>query len=316
MIKKQTSIGKIFIKIIAFVLVMILVGLLISLTSTGDTTTIEEDATTTTTYQKEILTDSPVASVPSAIIPSIDNIQVVPITSTPSIPPSIKARQSSTLTDMGYDENNATPGFPVRDWYDYLGQGVANDYCREVGDKPNNTFYACALAGATDQYTKVDINNKAFANAKRVAPPKLDKVDVIANKINKALIKSTIRDNYCIDVSAYNPNNEAKIQVWDCHGGVNQQFTYNKDTKQISTAYNKCLDVSGVSNDDLAKVWQWDCHSGDNQKWEIQANSDNTVTFIAKHSGKCLDVLYSGKENGTQVQQYTCNNSAAQKFTV
>ncbi|EPX58876.1 secreted glycosyl hydrolase [Cystobacter fuscus DSM 2262] len=38
------------------------------------------------------------------------------------------------------------------------------------------------------------------------------------------------------------------------------------------------------------------------------------VRFVAKHSGKCLDVNNSGTTNGTPIQQYTCNNSNAQAF--
>lgn len=221
----------------------------------------------------------------------------------------ILPRQTSTLTDMGY-LNNLTPGFPLPDWYDVTGQGVNNDYCREVGNQPPNSVWACAMAGGTDQYVKVDINDPKFKDAKRVATKQ------VADKIKKALIKSQVRDNYCIDISAYNKENMAKIQGWDCHGGENQRFDYDPATKQLKTQYGRCLDVIYSSKDDMAQVIQYDCHGGDNQKWDIREHDDKTISFISKNSGKCLDLLYSGKENGTQVQQYSCNGTAAQKFTI
>ena len=40
-------------------------------------------------------------------------------------------------------------------------------------------------------------------------------------------------------------------------------------------------------------------------------NSNNTIT---SGSGQCLDVKNSGKDNGTQVATYNCNNTGAQTW--
>lgn len=53
-------------------------------------------------------------------------------------------RQCATITDCGY------PDHP-RGWYDVQKLGVANDFCRYVGNPP--AYFSCALAGSTAQYS-------------------------------------------------------------------------------------------------------------------------------------------------------------------
>jgi hypothetical protein len=36
--------------------------------------------------------------------------------------------------------------------------------------------------------------------------------------------------------------------------------------------------------------------------------------FVARHSGKCLDVPGASAANGVQLQQWDCNGTAAQAF--
>ncbi len=60
------------------------------------------------------------------------------------------------ITDFGY----IAPGI-VAGWFDYQKQGVPHDYCRWVGSN-NDIYFACALAGDTNPYTKVDPNNSVF----------------------------------------------------------------------------------------------------------------------------------------------------------
>ena len=46
----------------------------------------------------------------------------------------------------------------ARGWYDALGQGVCNDFCRYVGDSKNPTF-SCALSSdPNNEYTSMNVN--------------------------------------------------------------------------------------------------------------------------------------------------------------
>lgn len=85
-------------------------------------------------------TTSTVPSVVPAVAPS--SVPASP-SSVPVVPAVKSVIPRPTFTaDCGYGG--------TRGWYDIQNQGVANDYCRAVGD---TWFLACKLAGSTDEYT-------------------------------------------------------------------------------------------------------------------------------------------------------------------
>ncbi|WP_199834935.1 RICIN domain-containing protein, partial [Streptomyces sp. NRRL WC-3618] len=46
----------------------------------------------------------------------------------------------------------------------------------------------------------------------------------------------------CLDVSGFSQTDGANVQIWDCHGGINQQWTAT-DSSQLTVYGNKCLDA-------------------------------------------------------------------------
>src|SRR5262249_20786784 len=53
-----------------------------------------------------------------------------------------------------------------------------------------------------------------------------------------------------------------------------------------------------------------DCNGNAAQNWTV--GGDGTIRAL----GKCMDVKYSGTDDGTPVQMYDCNNSNAQQWVV
>ena len=115
----------------------------------------------------------------------------------------------------------------------------------------------------------------------------------------------------CLDVPGQSTTNGAQLQLWDCHGGSNQRFTYTS-SKQLTVYGNKCLDVSGGSTADGTAVVIWDCNGQTNQQWNV--NADGTITGIP--SGKCLDAFGRGTANGTKIIIWSCNGGANQKWSL
>ncbi|MFI5906141.1 RICIN domain-containing protein [Dactylosporangium sp. NPDC051541] len=73
---------------------------------------------------------------------------------------------------------------------------------------------------------------------------------------------------------------------------------------------HKCLEYrTGSSN----RVVLDNCSSDGNQQWKVVGNAATGATVVADN-GKCLDVANAATANGTAVQVYTCNNTAAQKW--
>ncbi|MFF9118127.1 endo-1,4-beta-xylanase [Streptomyces massasporeus] len=112
----------------------------------------------------------------------------------------------------------------------------------------------------------------------------------------------------CVDVPGAGTADGTQLQLWDCHGNANQQWTYT-DAGELRVYGNKCLDAAGTGNG--TKVQIYSCWGGDNQKWRL--NSDGTIVGV--QSGLCLDSVAGGTANGTLIQISTCSNSGNQRWT-
>ena len=114
----------------------------------------------------------------------------------------------------------------------------------------------------------------------------------------------------CLDVAGVSQTDGANVQIWDCHGGVNQQWTLT-DGAQLTVYGNKCLDARGGGTTPGTPVQIWTCTGTENQQWRV--NPDGTI--IGVRSGLCLEVSGWGKANGTGVQLWSCHGGANQKWT-
>ncbi|WP_324785222.1 endo-1,4-beta-xylanase [Streptomyces sp. H51] len=112
----------------------------------------------------------------------------------------------------------------------------------------------------------------------------------------------------CLDVPNASTTDGTQLQLWDCHSGTNQQWTYT-DAGEFRVYGDKCLDAAGTGNG--AKVQIYSCWGGDNQKWRL--NSDGSIVGV--QSGLCLDAVGAGTANGTLIQLYSCSNGSNQHWT-
>ena len=113
----------------------------------------------------------------------------------------------------------------------------------------------------------------------------------------------------CADVPFNSQTNRTRVELFDCNGGANQQWT-STTSKQLTVYGTKCLDVDGGGSADGTAVTIFDCTGGANQQWTV--NPDGTV--VGAGSGKCLDAVGAATANGTQLQIWPCNGGANQKW--
>ncbi|MHC5907361.1 endo-1,4-beta-xylanase [Streptomyces sp. S6] len=106
----------------------------------------------------------------------------------------------------------------------------------------------------------------------------------------------------CVDVPNSSTNDGTQVQLYDCHGGTNQQWT-STASGELQVYGNKCLDAGGSGTG--ARIQIYGCHGGTNQQWRV--NSDGTITGV--QSGLCLDTVGGGTANGTQLQLSNCSGS-------
>ncbi|WP_433500006.1 non-reducing end alpha-L-arabinofuranosidase family hydrolase [Sphaerimonospora sp. CA-214678] len=113
----------------------------------------------------------------------------------------------------------------------------------------------------------------------------------------------------CLDVTGVSQSNGTQVQIWDCNGQSNQQWT-TTSANELRVYGNKCLDVNGAGTADGTSVIIWDCNGQNNQKWRL--NSDGTITAVG--ANKCLDVSGYGTTNGSKVHIWTCHGGTNQQW--
>ncbi|PTA44269.1 non-reducing end alpha-L-arabinofuranosidase family hydrolase [Micromonospora sp. RP3T] len=111
----------------------------------------------------------------------------------------------------------------------------------------------------------------------------------------------------CVDVPNSTQTNGTRVQLWDCNGQSNQQWTYTSN-KQLMVYGSKCLDANAKGTANGTAIIIYDCNGQPNQQWNVNANG--SITGV--QSGRCLDVW--GSANGQQIQLYDCNGQANQQW--
>ncbi|XVQ89403.1 ricin-type beta-trefoil lectin domain protein [Microbispora siamensis] len=114
----------------------------------------------------------------------------------------------------------------------------------------------------------------------------------------------------CLDVPNLSQTNGTQLQLWDCNGQTNQQWTYTS-SRQLQVYGNKCLDAEAAGTANGTRAIIWDCNGQANQQWNV--NADGTVTGV--QSGLCLEASNFGTSNGTKVQLWSCTGTTSQKWT-
>ena len=117
------------------------------------------------------------------------------------------------------------------------------------------------------------------------------------------------QSNRCVDVPNASTTNGTQVQLWDCHSGTNQRWTYTA-SRQLTVYGTKCLDASGQGTSNGTIVVIWDCNGGSNQQWNF--NSNGTITGV--QSGLCVDATGAGTANGTKIVLWSCNGQANQQW--
>jgi hypothetical protein len=118
----------------------------------------------------------------------------------------------------------------------------------------------------------------------------------------------------CLDVPDQSTEAGTGVQLWDCWGGANQDWTRTAagELSVYSGASRMCLDAYENQTSAGTPVVVWPCHGGANQQW--RHNADGTVESV--YSGLCLDADDGGIANGTQVILWTCHGGVNQQWNL
>nr|WP_103887801.1 RICIN domain-containing protein [Actinacidiphila yanglinensis] len=123
----------------------------------------------------------------------------------------------------------------------------------------------------------------------------------------------------CVDARAAATANGTAVQQYACNGTAAQtwQFTATDSGYYrigVGSAPDQVWDETDTSTADGALTQLWLYGGGANQQWLPVAESGGSYHFVNRNSGKCLDVPSASTADSVQLQQYTCNGTAAQSF--
>ena len=130
--------------------------------------------------------------------------------------------------------------------------------------------------------------------------------------------------NFTLDVQDRSVKDGANIQVWSggspTDSSKNNKFHVQKQsdgTYTIRAAHSKkSLDVASQGKSNGTNVWQYSYNGTDAQKWYIKSVGNGLYEVISKCNNLALDIA-GGQANiksGSNVQMYTQNHTAAQRF--
>ncbi|MFI5756690.1 RICIN domain-containing protein [Streptomyces sp. NPDC051569] len=125
----------------------------------------------------------------------------------------------------------------------------------------------------------------------------------------------------CVDARAAATANGTAVQQYTCNGTLAQNWSLTATSGGYVKAGNRggetqAWDVKDVSTADAAAIQLWTYSGGNNQQWQPVAEADGAYHFVNRNSGKCLDVPSASTADSVQLDQYTCNGTAAQSFRV
>ncbi|WP_414719940.1 RICIN domain-containing protein [Umezawaea sp.] len=125
----------------------------------------------------------------------------------------------------------------------------------------------------------------------------------------------------CVDARAAATANGTAVQQYTCNSSSAQQWQFQPTSggfSRINARDNSAqvLDVADVSTADGGLIHLWTYGGGNNQQWQAVEQAGGSYRFVSRLSGKCLDVPSASTADSVQLQQYTCNGSGAQTFSL
>ena len=133
------------------------------------------------------------------------------------------------------------------------------------------------------------------------------------------VIRCAAQPAYVLDISNGGTDNFSNLQIYGYNGTYAQFFTAELNSDGYYTFYNansdKVIDCTGGSTDNWTNIAQYASNRTGAQQWKLRQNNDGSYTLLNRNDeNKALDIYCGAFANGQNVQLYSSNGSAAQKF--
>ncbi|WP_164001802.1 lectin [Pyxidicoccus caerfyrddinensis] len=115
----------------------------------------------------------------------------------------------------------------------------------------------------------------------------------------------------CLDVQAESRTPGAGLQLYGCHGRINQAFTFTAAGELRTYDNALCVDTASGQTAQGTRAVIATCTGLPAQKWTLNANG----AVVHTASGLCLDVEGAKTADGTPVIVWDCNGQTNQKWS-
>ena len=74
--------------------------------------------------------------------------------------------------------------------------------------------------------------------------------------------------------------------------------------------------MGATANGDRLQIWNYGGTGNTNELFAAHLQPSGYYAFVVDNSGLCVDTPGSSTTSGVQLQQYTCNGTGAQEFSL
>jgi alpha-L-fucosidase 2 len=121
--------------------------------------------------------------------------------------------------------------------------------------------------------------------------------------------------------------NGTAVEQLACTGATSQLWQFvpatagyyevlNENAQTEGESWNITGGVSATASGDLLQTWNYGGPGNTNALFALDQTNGGSYNFVADNSGLCVDIPGSSTTSGVQLQQYTCNNTSAQQFSL
>lgn len=121
--------------------------------------------------------------------------------------------------------------------------------------------------------------------------------------------------------------NGTAVEQLACTGATSQLWQFvpvasgfyevlNDNAHSQGEAWNITGAVTATASGALLQTWAYGGTGNTNELFAANVQSNGYYNFVADNSGLCIDTPSASTASGVQLQQYTCNGTVAQEFSL
>ncbi|MBR7833542.1 carbohydrate-binding protein [Actinospica durhamensis] len=130
----------------------------------------------------------------------------------------------------------------------------------------------------------------------------------------------------CASAAGGSTANSTAVEQLACTGATSQRWQFaptsvsgyyevvNENSQSEGESWNITGGVGATASGDLLQTWNYGGTGNTNALFAANPQTGGYYTFTADNSGLCIDTPSASTASGVQLQQYTCNGTAAQSF--